>query len=64
MDDVKQLIDLTVRAFYDQKEIIVVDILLLNQSVRDDHLATAMGLNIRDLQKNIGRLKSSGIIHS
>ena len=64
MEDVRNLIDLVVRAFYEQKEIIIVDILMCNPSVRDDHLATAMGMNIRDLQKTIGRLKSSGIISS
>lgn len=64
MDEVKNLINLIVRAFYEQKEIIIVDILLSNPSVRDDHLATAMGMNIRDLQKSIGRLKSSGMIYS
>jgi transcription initiation factor TFIIE subunit alpha len=59
---VQDLLHFVSRAFYEHKEIIVMDILLQNDCVRDDQLASALGLNIKDLQKVCGTLNRAGLL--
>ncbi|KAJ3339755.1 hypothetical protein HDU91_000974, partial [Kappamyces sp. JEL0680] len=50
------------RAYYHNAEIIVMDVLLHNDFVRDDQLANGIGMNVKDLQKVCGRLKGQGLL--
>jgi transcription initiation factor TFIIE subunit alpha len=60
----KDLLQLVGRAFYEDRELIVLDILQQNDSIRDDQLASALGVNIKDLQKICGKLKVTGMIQT
>jgi transcription initiation factor IIE alpha subunit len=60
----KDLHQLVARAFYDDRELMVIDILQLNDSFRDDQLASALGVNIKELQKICGKLKLGGMIQT
>ncbi|KAI8896900.1 hypothetical protein BC833DRAFT_595757, partial [Globomyces pollinis-pini] len=62
MDIVKNLIHRVTRAYYDHKDIIVMDLLLLNDTVRDDQLAASLGVPLKDLQKVCGKLKLHGLL--
>ena len=64
MDVVKRLIQTTTRAFYDDVEIIIIDLLTSNDSIRDDQLAAALNMNVRDLQKICGKLKMAGLLQT
>ncbi len=62
MDAVKRLVQMVTRAYYDNAEIIIMDILVHNDSVRDDQLALASSMTIKELQKICGKLKLQGLI--
>jgi hypothetical protein len=53
----QQLLLLTSRAFYDQKESIVMDILIYNPFQREDLLGISVGLTPKQTQKTCARLK-------
>lgn len=62
MEIIKKLISTVARAYYNDTENIVLDILLENEHVRDDLLAEAIGIKIKELQKVCGKLKAGGLI--
>ncbi len=59
---VKTLIRRVVRAFYDSRHCIVVDALLKHSTMRDDHLASIMGMQQQELRKLCGRLREDRMI--
>lgn len=51
------LIKTVMRAFYQTREILVIDALILHEALRDDDLAYLMQINTKDLHKICGKLR-------
>ncbi|KAG6018546.1 hypothetical protein E4U40_000185 [Claviceps sp. LM458 group G5] len=51
------LIKSVMRAFYQTRDILVMDALILHQALRDDDLAYLMAINTKDLHKICGKLR-------
>ncbi|KAI8909085.1 hypothetical protein EDD86DRAFT_206899, partial [Gorgonomyces haynaldii] len=64
MDVCKKLVKLTVRAFYEPKDVILIDILMENPGMDLDQLATALCLANKETQKLYGKLQQDKIIKS
>lgn len=62
LKQIQHLIHLVARAYYDAREIIVLDVLLHNDYVQDGQLASAVGIQPKELQKICGRLKAHGML--
>ncbi|KAF5018048.1 hypothetical protein F66182_9998 [Fusarium sp. NRRL 66182] len=57
MDLANTLIKSVMRAFYQTRDILVVDALILHEALRDDDLAYLMSINTKDLHKICGKLR-------
>lgn len=57
MDLAVTLIKSVMRAFYDTRDILVIDALILHKTLRDDDLAYLMAINTKDLHKICGKLR-------
>ncbi|CAM1510274.1 Fc.00g006090.m01.CDS01 [Cosmosporella sp. VM-42] len=57
MDLAVTLIKSVMRAFYQTRDILVVDALILHEALRDDDLAYLMNINTKDLHKICGKLR-------
>ncbi|XP_044721936.1 TFIIE alpha subunit domain-containing protein [Hirsutella rhossiliensis] len=57
MDLAVTLIKSVMRAFYPTRDILVVDALILHETLRDDDLAYLMAINTKDLHKICGKLR-------
>ncbi|KAL6863192.1 hypothetical protein ACO1O0_003436 [Amphichorda felina] len=57
MDLAVTLVKSVMRAFYQTREILVVDALILHEALRDDDLAYLMAINTKDLHKICGKLR-------
>ncbi|GJN67243.1 hypothetical protein PLIIFM63780_004683 [Purpureocillium lilacinum] len=57
MDLAVTLIKSVMRAFYQTRDILVVDALILHEALRDDDLAYLMAINTKDLHKICGKLR-------
>lgn len=62
MDLAKNLIRLTVRAFYSTEQILVVDALAIHSALNDMDLAHVLGMPVKTLRKHCGRLKEDGLV--
>lgn len=62
LKQIQQLIHLIARAYYDTREILVLDLLLYNDYMQDTQLSSAVGIQSKELQKICGRLKSHGMV--
>lgn len=63
-DIVTTLIQCVTRAFYDTKQVIVTDAVLRYSALRDDHLASLLGLQVKELHKICGPLKEDRLLSS
>ncbi|KAF4968560.1 hypothetical protein FZEAL_10368 [Fusarium zealandicum] len=57
MDLAITLIKTVLRAFYQTRDILVIDALILHEALRDDDLAYLMAINTKDLHKICGKLR-------
>ncbi|QPC76381.1 hypothetical protein HYE68_007133 [Fusarium pseudograminearum] len=57
MDLAITLVKSVMRAFYQTREILVIDALILHEALRDDDLAYLMSINTKDLHKICGKLR-------
>ncbi|KAF4989552.1 hypothetical protein FGRMN_9058 [Fusarium graminum] len=57
MDLAITLVKSVMRAFYQTRDILVVDALILHEALRDDDLAYLMSINTKDLHKICGKLR-------
>ncbi|KAG6037298.1 hypothetical protein E4U41_005222 [Claviceps citrina] len=57
MDLAVNLIKSVMRAFYQTRDILVMDALILHEALRDDDLAYLMAINTKDLHKICGKLR-------
>ncbi|KAH6890014.1 hypothetical protein B0T10DRAFT_487281 [Thelonectria olida] len=57
MDLAVTLIKSVMRAFYQTRDIIVIDALILHEALRDDDLSYLMNINTKDLHKICGKLR-------
>ncbi|KAJ3499140.1 hypothetical protein NLG97_g557 [Lecanicillium saksenae] len=57
MDLAVTLVKSVMRAFYNTREILVIDALILHEALRDDDLAYLMSTNPKDLHKICGKLR-------
>ncbi|KAH8661319.1 hypothetical protein BGZ61DRAFT_464009 [Ilyonectria robusta] len=57
MDLAVTLIKSVMRAFYQTRDILVIDALILHEALRDDDLAYLMAINTKDLHKICGKLR-------
>ncbi|KAF7558964.1 hypothetical protein G7046_g5196 [Stylonectria norvegica] len=57
MDLAVTLIKSVMRAFYETRDILVIDALILHEALRDDDLAYLMAINTKDLHKICGKLR-------
>ncbi|KFH43261.1 Transcription initiation factor IIE subunit alpha-like protein [Hapsidospora chrysogenum ATCC 11550] len=57
MDLAVALVKSVMRAFYQTREILVIDALILHEALRDDDLAYLMAINTKDLHKICGQLR-------
>ncbi|KAF4121779.1 hypothetical protein GMORB2_1618 [Geosmithia morbida] len=57
MDLAVTLVKSVMRAFYQTREILVIDALILHETLRDDDLAYLMAINTKDLHKICGKLR-------
>ncbi|CAI6084745.1 unnamed protein product [Clonostachys chloroleuca] len=57
MDLAVTLIKSVMRAFYTTRDILVIDALILHETLRDDDLAYLMSINTKDLHKICGKLR-------
>ncbi|QUC22115.1 uncharacterized protein UV8b_06356 [Ustilaginoidea virens] len=57
MDLAVTLIKSVMRAFYQTRDILVMDALILHEALRDDDLAYLMAINTKDLHKICGKLR-------
>lgn len=64
MDLAKNLIRMTVRAFYSTEHVLVVDALAIHSTLPDTDLATALGMPRGQLRKLCGTLKADGLVSS
>jgi transcription initiation factor TFIIE subunit alpha len=56
MDLAKTLIRSVMRAFYETKQVLVVDALLVHSALRDDDLAHLLGMQTKELRKLCAKL--------
>jgi transcription initiation factor IIE alpha subunit len=64
MDDLKQLARITVRLFYTERQIVLIDLLTQQPSVPEQFLAFQMKLNPHEVRKSIGRLLMDKFVKS
>lgn len=57
MDLAKTLIRSVVRAFYDKRQVLIIDALLVHSALPNDELAILMGMQQKDLRKACGKLR-------
>ncbi|KAL8789026.1 MAG: hypothetical protein Q9195_007046 [Heterodermia aff. obscurata] len=57
MDLAKTLIRSVARAFYETRQVLVIDALLVHSALTNEDLALLMGMQQKDLRKSLGRLK-------
>ncbi|KAI9902911.1 hypothetical protein N3K66_002263 [Trichothecium roseum] len=64
MDLAVTLIKSVLRAFYETREILIIDAVMLYEALRDDDLAYLMSTNTKDLNKLCGRLREDRFLCS
>jgi transcription initiation factor TFIIE subunit alpha len=62
MENAKTLVRSVVRAFYNTRDVLVIDILVSDSAVRDDDLAHKMGMNTKDVHKLCAKLRDDRLL--
>ncbi|KAK0392141.1 hypothetical protein NLU13_1639 [Sarocladium strictum] len=62
MDLAVTLVKSVTRAFYSTRDILVIDALILHETLRDDDLAYLMSINTKDLHKICGKLREHRLL--
>ncbi|KAJ3285187.1 hypothetical protein HK104_009605 [Borealophlyctis nickersoniae] len=62
MEILRKLVGLVARAYYEGREIIVLDILLTVNSMKDEDLAKKLKVQVKEVNRICGKLKMDGII--
>lgn len=59
----QELIRCVVRAFYETRDIIILDAVIRHSALRDDDLSYLMHMNLKDLHKACGRLREARLLN-